>query len=261
MRVFALSDIHIDFAVNARWIDNLSAADYTADVLILAGDVTDILKSLEWCLGLLAARFRKVLFVPGNHDLWVTRDPQEKTSLQKFDQIAAVADSTGVAMSPLHWDGLSIYPLLGWYDYSFGEPSGLLKAAWMDYRACRWPSGFDERRITEHFAALNEAHILRSGCAPTDHSNQTVITFSHFLPRKDIIPPSRRVPPGLLDPVLGSAGLDHQLRRCRPKLHVFGHSHVNRSLTIDGVTYINNAFGYPDETLRTAKRLLCVHEC
>jgi Icc-related predicted phosphoesterase len=257
MRVFALSDIHIDHAVNARWIKNLSAADYTADLLILAGDVTDILKSLEWCLGLLAARFRKVLFVPGNHDLWVMRDQEEKTSLKKFDQIAAIADSAGVSMSPLHWSGLSIYPLLGWYDYSFGEPSTLLKAAWMDYRACRWPSGFDERRITQHFASLNETHIARSEGALTEHANQTVITFSHFLPRKDVVPPGR----GLLDPVLGSAGLDHQLRRCKPSLHVFGHSHVNRTLTIDGVTYVNNAFGYPDETLRTAKRLLCVHEC
>jgi Icc-related predicted phosphoesterase len=258
MRVFALSDIHIDYASNARWIENLSAADYTSDLLILAGDVTDILKSLEWCLALLAARFRKVLFVPGNHDLWVMRDEGEKkTSLQKLDQVAAIADSAGVSMSPLHCNGLSIYPLLGWYDYSFGEPSGLLRAAWMDYRACRWPDGFDEPRIAQHFARLNEAHITQSETTRTGHEDQTVITFSHFLPRQDIIAPGRP----LLAPVLGSAGLDHQLRRLKPSLHVFGHHHFNRSLTIDGVRYVNNAFGYPHETLRTAKRLLCIHEC
>jgi hypothetical protein len=40
---------------------------------------------------------------------------------------------------------------------------------------------------------------------------------------------------------------------------VYGHSHVNRDVAIDGVTYINNAFGYPRETRITAKALRCVH--
>ena len=42
MRVFALSDIHIDYNANAKWIESLSVAEYKDDVLILAGDVTDI---------------------------------------------------------------------------------------------------------------------------------------------------------------------------------------------------------------------------
>lgn len=257
MRVFALSDIHIDYSVNARWIANLSAEDYTGDLLILAGDVTDILDSLEWCLKLLAARFHKVLFVPGNHDLWVLRDRREKTSLQKFGEIATVAESAGVSMAPLHSRDLSIYPLLGWYDYSFGEPSGVLKSAWMDYRACVWPSGVDARGVAEHFAALNEEHIRHDEGPAARQASRTVITFSHFLPRMDVMPPGR----GLLNPVLGSSGLERQLRRCSPRLHVFGHSHVNRCVELEGVTYVNNAFGYPDETSRTAKRLLCIHEC
>jgi hypothetical protein len=89
-----------------------------------------------------------------------------------------------------------------------------------------------------------------------------VITFSHFVPRIDllpaVIPPSRR---GLLYPVLGAARLDCQLRQLGPSVHVYGHSHINRQVMIEGVSYINNAFGYPHETWLVAKRLLCVHEC
>jgi hypothetical protein len=44
-------------------------------------------------------------------------------------------------------------------------------------------------------------------------------------------------------------------------MHVYGHSHINRRVEIDGVSYINNAFGYPSETAITSKRLLCIHEC
>src|SRR5215212_3574954 len=116
MRIFAVSDIHIDYDVNARWIAGLSAADFQDDVLILAGDVTDSLARLDWCLGQLARRFRKVLFVPGNHELWVMRDGGEKDSLQKFEEIRAVVRSSGASMDAFRDRGVSIIPLLSWYD-------------------------------------------------------------------------------------------------------------------------------------------------
>jgi 3',5'-cyclic AMP phosphodiesterase CpdA len=93
VRIFALSDIHIDYDVNAKWIANLSIAEYRDDVLILAGDVTDTRRLLEWCLCALAKRFKKVLFTPGNHDLWVIREDSNKDSLQKFDDVCAVVES------------------------------------------------------------------------------------------------------------------------------------------------------------------------
>lgn len=41
---------------------------------------------------------------------------------------------------------------------------------------------------------------------------------------------------------------------------VYGHSHINRQVFKDNTMYINNAFGYPDETQITAKELKCVFE-
>ena len=253
MRVFALSDIHIDYSANAMWVANLSVAEYQDDVLILAGDVTDIQKLFGWCLNMLTKRFKKVLFVPGNHELWVMREDREKNSLQKFDDICAVVESTGASMQAFHERGVSIVPLLGWYDYSFGEPSQELRAMWMDYHSCRWPAGFAERDIAAHFAAFNDE---QSGIA-----SGKVITFSHFLPRIDLMPEYIQGAQRVLYPVLGSVQLESQLRRLNPAIHVYGHSHVNRQVKIDGVLYINNAFGYPDETRTTSKQLICIHEC
>ena len=253
MRVFALSDIHIDYDVNAKWIANLSIAEYQDDALILAGDVTDTRRLLEWCLGALAKRFKKVLFVPGNHDLWVMREDRGKNSLQKFDDVCAVVESSGASMQAFRERGVSIIPLLAWYDYSFGEPCEGLKSIWMDYRACRWPSGFMEKDVAAYFAAFNDKQVSPAG-------NKT-ITYSHFLPRIDLMPwfiPSANK---LLYPVLGSAQLERQLRRLNSSIHVYGHSHVNRHVEIDGVSYINNAFGYPSETGITSKSLICIHEC
>ena len=251
MRVFAVSDIHIDYEANADWVANLSVSEYQDDVLILAGDVTDTLRKLDWCLNELARRFRKVLFVPGNHDLWVIRDQPHKNSLQKFDEVAAVVRSNGASMETFREGDLSIIPLLTWYDYSFGEPSAELRSIWMDYRACRWPGGFTEKDVTAHFTALNDDTTPPAG---------KVITYSHFMPRLDLMPAFVPGSGRLLYPVLGSKALDRQLRALRSSLHVYGHSHVNRHKTIDGVTYINNAFGYPSETFIASKRLLCIHE-
>jgi predicted phosphodiesterase len=253
MRVFALSDIHIDYDVNAKWIAGLSNADYQDDVLILAGDVTDTLHLLDRCLAALAKRFRKVLFVPGNHDLWVIRDGREKNSFQKFDDVCAVVESSGASMKPFRARGVAIVPLLAWYDYSFGEPTEELRSMWMDYRACRWPKGCGERDVAAHFAKLNEG--------PLPSSTDKVITYSHFLPRIDLMPPGIPAAARVLYPILGSSQLDRQVRALGASMHVYGHSHVNRQLKIDGVSYINNAFGYPNETAITSKRLMCIHQC
>ena len=253
MRIFALSDIHIDYDTNARWVADLSVAEYQDDVLILAGDVTDKLRLLEWCHNTLAKRFEKVLFVPGNHELWVIRDGAEKSSMQKFDDVCKVVESSGASMQPFRARGVSIIPLLGWYDYSFGQPSSELKSAWMDYRACRWPSGYTEKEVAVHFAALNDGQVSVAG--------DTVITYSHFLPRIDVMPASIPREQRYLYPVLGSTLLEGQLRKLNASIHVYGHSHVNRRVRIDGVTYINNAFGYPSETWIASKGLLAIHEC
>jgi predicted phosphodiesterase len=252
VRVFALSDIHIDYDVNVKWIANLSVTEYRDDVLILAGDVTDSRRLLEWCLGALAKRFKKVLFTPGNHDLWVIREDREKDSLQKFDEVSAVVESSGASMRTFRERGLSIIPLLAWYDYSFGEPSEELRAVWMDYRACRWPGGYTEEDVAAHFAALNDGQVSMAG--------DTVITYSHFLPRIDVMPEFIPCAHKLLYPILGSTRLERQLRRLNSSTHVYGHSHVNRHVKIDGVSYINNAFGYPRETWITSKSLVCIHE-
>src|SRR5215510_13601461 len=150
MRVFAVSDVHIDYDENARWLANLSETDYRRDVLMLAGDVSDSVELLEWGLRSLASRFHRVVYVPGNHDLWVRHD-RGQTSIDKFHTVCAVAARCGVATTTLHCGRLSIVPLLGWYDYSFGMPAEHLHAVWMDYRACVWPGALGAADITSYF--------------------------------------------------------------------------------------------------------------
>ena len=68
------------------------------------------------------------------------------------------------------------------------------------------------------------------------------------------IPQERR----LVYPVLGSVGLGDQLRRLKRDIHVYGHSHVNQSIELDNIRFVNNAFAYPGEERISRKRLHCI---
>ena len=56
MRVFAVSDVHVDYSPNLQWVEQLSTSDYQHDVLILAGDVSDSLPLLIRCFQALTRR-------------------------------------------------------------------------------------------------------------------------------------------------------------------------------------------------------------
>ena len=250
MRVFAVSDLHLDYAANQEWLEQLPRHDYNDDVLILAGDVSDRLARVDHAFKTVARCFSTVLYVPGNHDLWIHREPMQN-SFEKLDAVLTAAREHGIRTDIFRKDELAIVPLLGWYDYSFGPADGRLKASWVDYRACRWP-GYDDATLTHFFTASNPVQ------SPLLSGAQRIISFSHFLPRIDLMP--ERIPDKhrKIYPVLGTTILDAQLRALGSTTHVYGHSHVNRRVTLDSVTYINNALGYPSEAHFTARQLVQV---
>ena len=65
MRLLAISDLHLAGALNREALAALP--EHSDDWLIVAGDVAERLDLVDWALGLLAGRFAKVIWVPGNH--------------------------------------------------------------------------------------------------------------------------------------------------------------------------------------------------
>ena len=254
MNIFAISDLHVDYKPNRDWVMHLSRQDFTDDVLILAGDLSHKLDLVDATFYQLSACFGKVLYVPGNHDLWVGRKGS-LTSIDKFRSLIELAASHGIATTSWSHGGVSIIPLFGWYDFSFGPCCAYLKERWMDFFMCRWGEAFEgltefsdrEKAVTDYFLAMNTL--------PGKENGNTVITFSHFMPRIDVMPNYIPDIHRKLYPILGSWQLDQQIRESGSTLHVYGHSHVNRHETIEGVTYINNAFGNPGEERIAAKML------
>jgi predicted phosphodiesterase len=251
MRVHALSDIHVDYPDNLAWLRALSGSDYQQDILILAGDVSDDMELLAESLQVLKGKFQQLCFIAGNHELWV-RDSEFDCSLEKFAAVRELCRSLDVHVDCHRVGGLSLVPLHSWYDYSFAKPDRHLRRAWRDYRACAWPEHLaGSAAINRHFLALNEPLL--------DESNTTVISYSHFVPRIDLMPERIPLRKRNVYPVLGSNALGQQVAQLRSDVHVYGHSHVNRSMQIGDTHYVNNAFGYPAEDRIARKQLRCVY--
>lgn len=250
MRVFTVSDIHIDYKENDLWLRSLSNSDYVKDILILAGDISDSTSRIADCFDQLTRKFANVFYVPGNHDLWVRETSREENnSIDKFFKLLALGSECGVITEQRCVNNLRIIPLFSWYDLSFGKLSDNLFTKWMDFSHCKWPDNLDT-------PAAQNSFFLQKNPIEEKPADQTVITFSHFLPRIDLMP--GYIPHKFRDiyPVLGSPLLDQQIRGLNANIHIYGHSHVNRMLSIRGVKYINNAFGYPSESRIASKSLL-----
>jgi len=262
MRIYSTSDLHVDFEPNMRWIRNLSLSDFSDDALLVAGDISDNPEQFEQTLIELRKRFSKVFFVPGNHDLWVRRK-ECPDSLAKFEMVMNLCRQNGIQTRPgvlgSGAEAVLIVPLYSWYVQPREGKDSLYLAKpgedptnrmWSDQYFVTWP----RKNINRWFLDRNEQEFDN---LPRNHP---VISFSHFLPRQELIfqtfPPELnpelikkydRNPSFNFSRVAGSTLLDEQIRRIGSGLHVYGHQHRDRDRVIEGVRYISHGLCYPNE--------------
>ena len=253
--LYALSDPHSGDRTNMRYLSSLPARPRSA--LIVAGDVDDDVRVLTETLRVCVSKFGGgVFFTPGNHDLWLLG--RERDSLAKLDVVLKAAEAAGASTTRRLLRGrggersVLVIPLLSWHHASFDtEPAltcwgGLPTArqAMSDYHNCAWPAPLDDatESVARHFDALND-----DAPVDVDRATTAVVTFSHFLPRIELIPEKRFMFLPCLAECVGSRFLGDRVARLRPDVHVFGHTHLAWDATLDGVRYLQGCVGYPNE--------------
>jgi 3',5'-cyclic AMP phosphodiesterase CpdA len=124
MKLYALADLHLRYEVTRRALEALRP--HPEDWLILAGDVGESEEHLRFALALLSRRFARLLWVPGNHDLWTVPQGSALRGEAKYRRLVEICRDHG-ALTPEDpfavWPGpgprcaLALLFLL--YDYSF----------------------------------------------------------------------------------------------------------------------------------------------
>jgi Calcineurin-like phosphoesterase len=125
MRLLAISDLHIAYQENRAYAESLAAAD-PDDWLIVAGDVGEVFADVGFVLASLANRFARVIWVPGNHELWtLPSDPVAVRGVARYEALVKVCRRFGI-LTPEDefpvWRGpggpVTVAPLFTLYDYS-----------------------------------------------------------------------------------------------------------------------------------------------
>ncbi|MFK4068348.1 metallophosphoesterase family protein [Streptomyces sp. NPDC029674] len=129
-KLLAISDLHVAYDENRKYVETIRP-DTDDDWLIVAGDVAERMADIEWALRTLAGRFAKVVWSPGNHELWTPKDdPVQLRGEERYQHLVALCRESGIVTPedpyPV-WRGAGgpvvVAPLFLLYDYTF-RPEG-----------------------------------------------------------------------------------------------------------------------------------------
>lgn len=254
MRLLAISDLHLASQANRDAL--LALPSFGDDWLIVAGDVAERFDHMRLAFETLALRFARVIWVPGNHDLWAIPDERERPALAgeaRYRALVQLAREHGIVTpeDPYRsWPGPGgpcvIAPLFLLYDYSFRPDSvgrdGVVAWAREESAVCAdemfldpapWPSrdAWCETRIAETEARLAQ---IEAGMA--------TVLVNHFPLREDLIhiPRAPR-----FTPWCGTRRTEDWHRRYHALVVVTGHLHVRRTDWRDGTRFEEVSLGYP----------------
>jgi 3',5'-cyclic AMP phosphodiesterase CpdA len=261
--LLAVSDLHVSYPVNAEITERI-AAGTPEDWLIVAGDVAELIADIERALRGLRERFAKVIWVPGNHELWTHR--RETVALageERYRRLVGICRELDVVTPedpfPV-WRGPGgpavVAPLFTLYDYSF-RPDGAatkeegLRIAhasgvvctdeyWLRCDPYPGPEEWCAARLAESARRLGE---LPAGVPsvlvnhyPLIREPTRVLRYPHFAQW------------------CGTTATASWPVRYHAAVVVYGHLHIPRTIWQDGVRHEEVSLGYPREWQSRARR-------
>jgi 3',5'-cyclic AMP phosphodiesterase CpdA len=260
--LFAVSDLHVDHAENRELVQRMHP-NSPRDWLIVCGDVADDWAGVEWALGVLAERYARVIWVPGNHELLTYGDdPLQLRGERRYRRLVETCRELGVLTPedpfPL-WEGPGgpalLAPLFLLYDYSFGRNVGATKEESLRRAHAAGVVCVDEYLLhpepfpsREAWCAARVAESERR-LEATDPAVPTVL-INHF---PLIAAPTRVLRHPEFAQWCGTERTADWHVRFRATAVVYGHLHIPRTTWHDGVRFEEVSIGYPRERARWAQ--------
>jgi 3',5'-cyclic AMP phosphodiesterase CpdA len=244
-RLLAISDLHVEVPENRALVEGLRPRD-EGDWLILGGDVGESIDDIEAALRHLAGRFERVIWVPGNHELWTRPDdPVQLRGEARYRHLVACCRGLGVLTPedpyPL-WTGeggpVVIAPMFTLYDYSFGAGR---------------PVHDPEMACTDELLLFPAPHpSVVEWCRQRVQQTRAKLTASigerrsvlvgHFPLLRELTRPLLRQDFARWCGTVTTAGWHRQFNAVAV---VYGHLHIPLTSTHDGVRFHEVSLGYP----------------
>jgi len=252
MTLWGLSDLHVAYDENRHAVDGLRQRP--GDWLILAGDTGETTAHLDYVLERAVDRFERVVWTPGNHDLWTPRAwPAAARGVGHYERLVEQCRRRGV-LTPEDpfalWPGASvptrIAPIFTLYDYSF-RPDDVPQdgaVAWAAESGIRCadesllaPDPYSARDAWCHARVASAAAALR-----TTPEGTRLVLVGHFPLRRDlaVLP---RIPRFSI--WCGTRLTETWHQDFPVDVVVSGHLHMRSTRWRDGVRFEEVSLGYP----------------
>ncbi len=253
MNLWAISDLHLGFRPNRDALAGLPA--HGSDWLIVAGDVGETEEHLDFALDAFTRRFARVLWVPGNHELWtmpVKGGGEELRGEAKYDRLVAVCRRRGVLTPedpyPL-WRGPGgpaiVAPLFLLYDYSF-RPDDVPAEG-----ALAWAEESGIVATDEHMLHADPYHTNAALCAArlayperrrAALDGARIVIVNHFPLHEDLLKLRLLKRFSIW---CGTRRTADWHTRFPVEAVVYGHMHRRATDVLDGVRFEEVSLGYP----------------
>ncbi len=248
MKIYALSDLHVGLEANRKTVSDLPA--HPGDWLILAGDLGETEAHLRFVLQTVLPRYAKVVWVPGNHELWTSEEPK-LSGQHKYERLVEVCQQLGVLTPEDPWPTLPgteivLAPMFLLYDYSFC-PDGMAPEEAIAWAAEGGIVCADERRLLpdpyptrqDWCAARIEQTRARLERIPETHKT---LLINHWPLRLDLCR-LFRIP--RFTPWCGTRETEGWHLLYRAEAVISGHLHMRATDWRDGVRFEEVSLGYP----------------
>jgi len=254
MRLLGISDLHLRYEHNRQALEDVSS--HPNDWLILAGDIGETEAQLAFALEILTRRFQRVIWVPGNHDLWtLPSDAPGLRGVAKYERLVAICRRYGV-LTPedpyIRWPDSDVpcllAPLFLLYDYSY-RPATIPVSA-----AINWAAETGVLCTDEALLHPDPYHSRAAWCVARCQYTEArlrqvpdqvaLVLINHFPLRYDLID-LPRIPRFSL--WCGTRITELWHIRFRARAVVYGHLHQRATHVRDGTRFEEVSLGYPGD--------------
>ncbi|THA76897.1 metallophosphoesterase [Streptomyces sp. A0642] len=260
--LLAISDLHVAFGENRAVLEGLRP-DHPDDWLLVAGDVGEIAGDIGRALELLTRRFARVVWVPGNHELWTHRhDPVTLRGLNRYEHLVRMCRDLGVVTPedpyPV-WQSptgpVTVAPLFVLYDYTFRPPGTGSRAQALARARSNGVVATDEVLLhPDPYPSIDawcraRVAVTERRLAALAPGTETVLVNHFPLVRE----PTRVLRHPEFALWCGTEATADWHTRFHARAVVYGHLHIPRTTWYDGVRFEEVSVGYPREWRSRAK--------
>ncbi len=230
-----------------RLLNTKTNSDF--DVLVIAGDIGHYNDDNVYFLSLLAKYYKKVLITWGNHDLYLLPNNREKYNYNSFNRlnefkemIKEIDNVVFLDGQKVEYQGITFWGSGLWYDvaslshwadymndakyiYDTKKPYKIV----MPYDWYPTKFNFNTNRLykkeLEKIEKLDRADVIISHIPPINFGVSKDMGDNYYF-----VPYGEKI-----------------IEKIKPKIWIFGHTHIKRDLKFGKTRLICNPLGYPDE--------------